>query len=137
MMSWNILVMIVLDFVEDWINRVFLLHIDWHNYTVLTICHSVLFDLIHDDLLSYCYLISYDLIWFISGPFTILTSYRIKRFCSWVYSCNFIVIFLIRQFSNLILVSIAGHYEFSIDTMDSWGKIYSFYLHFSFRDFWD
>jgi hypothetical protein len=23
-------------------------------------------------------------------------------------------------------VSIAGHYEFSIDTMDSWGKIYSF-----------
>jgi hypothetical protein len=23
-------------------------------------------------------------------------------------------------------VSIAGHYEFSMDTMDSWGKIYSF-----------
>jgi hypothetical protein len=35
------------------------------------------------------------------------------------------------------MVSIAGHYEFSIDTMDSWGMTDSFYLHFSFRDFWD
>jgi hypothetical protein len=51
MMSWNILVMIVFDFVENWINRVFLFHIDWPNYTVLTICHSVLMDLIHNDLL--------------------------------------------------------------------------------------
>jgi hypothetical protein len=51
MMSWNIPVMIVFDFVEDWLNRVFLFHIDWHNYTVLTICHSVLIDLINNDLL--------------------------------------------------------------------------------------
>ena len=77
-------------------------------------------------------MIKYDLVWFMTGSFTILTSYRIKRFCSWVYSCNFIVIFLIRQFSNLILVSIAGHYELSMDTMDSWGMIYSLYLHFSY-----
>jgi hypothetical protein len=28
-------------------------------------------------------------------------------------------------------VSIAGHYELSMDTMDSWGMIYSLYLHFS------
>jgi hypothetical protein len=29
-------------------------------------------------------------------------------------------------------VSIAGHYELSMDTMDSWGMIYSLYLHFSY-----
>jgi hypothetical protein len=51
MMSWNILVMIVFDFVENWINRVFLFHIDWPNYTVLTICHLVWIYLIHNDLL--------------------------------------------------------------------------------------
>jgi hypothetical protein len=51
MMSWNILVMIVFDFVENWMHRIFLFQIDWPNYTFITICHSVWIDLIHKDLL--------------------------------------------------------------------------------------
>jgi hypothetical protein len=43
--------MIVFDFMENWINIMFLFRIDWPNYTILTICHSVWIDLIHKDLL--------------------------------------------------------------------------------------